>query len=260
MDDVDTKRFYRSSTFWSFFIAITGIGVSLFLYFLSIKKPEPVYIVKKEPSIIYDKTHVGSRISLQVNGKTVVNENVYITTLVLWNKGRKTIETSDVGRKFYVKGNGNTEILDIKITKQKLEGIAGFKLIKSGNAYQINWDRFESGFGVEIQIVYSGDVNSKVFIDGYVTGSFVKELSNEKPSGYLNLLVKLFLSLFLLFCGLGLINITAYRKMIFKDEGHRKLLGRLLSVPVFLACLAILIYIVALLYNIYLNVSYYEPF
>jgi hypothetical protein len=152
--------------------------VSAYYYFdLGKNRRVPVYQFKNRSSLIFDKSNYTSKIKLLFNDSTVVSENVYLSTLVFWNKGNLPIIKEDVRKDLYLYCTDSTsKILDYKILSQKESGISNFTLLQTHNKLKINWDYFDPGFGFLVQIIYTGTKSTEIKISGYVLGTEVKEL------------------------------------------------------------------------------------
>jgi len=155
-------------------ITILSIGVAVAFGIVSLKKMNPVYDIKKDPSIIYNENIPSPRIKMVIDDSVLIEENVYVATMVLWNKGNLSIDTTAVRRDFFVKMKEGGTILDYDIIKQA-DTISNFKLKKINNDLLIEWDYFDPGQGAEIQVIYTGNREDQPFIEGSVIGKNVKK-------------------------------------------------------------------------------------
>jgi hypothetical protein len=170
---------------WSILgLIITVISIILAFYFAKEKKREPVYFVKNKPSLIFDKSNSIPKIKLLVDDSLLITQNVYITTLEVWNKGDLPITKEDIRKDFIIYCSDSlTKILDYKILEEKEKGVSKFKLLPLDRGLKIDWDYFDPGFGFLFQIIYSGTKSSEVKISGYVLDTEVKPFQKSAGIG-----------------------------------------------------------------------------
>jgi len=209
------KKILSSGIFWTF---IAGFIFFWLTIFLTRDEKRPTYAVSKEPSKIVDVDNSFSKLKIVLNDSLVVDRNVYVTNIIIWNSGTKEITKSDVREKIKIEPINGAKILDYKIVNEEKKGISNFKLNPSGNFLVVDWDYFDPNFGFETQITYSGQDESKIIVTGYVIGNEVTfvELNKENTSGH-----KFFLIVFIIFLAfLSLVAIIGYRKN--KINGNTK--------------------------------------
>jgi len=170
------RKILQSGIFWTILTALISIILAIALYKTSKKEREIVYYLKNEPSKIYDNTNASSRIKLISNDTTIIKENVYVSNLVLWNRGQLEIKKTDIRKPFTIKEKNKAKIIDYKIVNSTKPEISKFILIPKDSLLFIDWDFFDPNFGLELQVIYSGNNMSQVIIDGYVLGSGIKEI------------------------------------------------------------------------------------
>jgi hypothetical protein len=136
------------------------------------KKYQPVYSVLNTPSLIYDKASVSSKIKLVLHDSIAVNESVYVTSVAIWNKGDEAIEKDYLRKDFFVYcSDSSSHILDYKKLQENEPGISNFKLTPVGDSIRIEWDRFDPGYGLKLQIIYTGVKSTKICATGSVLGA-----------------------------------------------------------------------------------------
>ncbi|WP_298507831.1 hypothetical protein [uncultured Kordia sp.] len=180
------KKLLNSGIFWTIIIGFFGIGLTILFYEYSNKEREPVYALKKEPSLIFDKENSTPKIKLLSNDSLVVNDNVYVSNIVIWNDGDLEIRKTDVRKKFKVFLSSEAKILDYKIVNQTNPEISNFRIKSDNNELLINWDYFDPKFGFELQIIYSGTSKSEVFAEGYVLGKKLKKVTTRESNNLIN--------------------------------------------------------------------------
>ncbi|WP_417855644.1 hypothetical protein [Xanthomarina gelatinilytica] len=165
------KNIHEQKWFWPSVIAVLVFSIG---YLVNIKEREPSYYVKKEPSKIYDKTSISPTFKLVQNDSVQINENVYVTNFVLWNDGKVEINRDDLRKDIKIIAPEKAKILDFKIVNQFKKDISNFKAELINNEIVINWDYFDPGHGLELQILYSNSSETSLSIIGEVLGNEVK--------------------------------------------------------------------------------------
>ncbi|MDC6352440.1 hypothetical protein PP178_12840 [Zeaxanthinibacter sp. PT1] len=191
------KNLFGSNTFWG----ITGLIVAILLffigYYLGDKKREPVYAIKKEPSLIFDKNNSAPNIKLYANDSTLIVDNVYVTSIVIWNNGELEIKKSDLRKDFKIYITDDAKILDYKITHETHPNLSNFRIKKIKEFLILDWDYFDPNFGVELQITYTGNEKSHAIADAYVLNAELKQVFPKTPSSKKEMLTVILATLFL---------------------------------------------------------------
>ncbi len=173
------KDWLKSGTFWTIIVGIIGCVLAVYLYKLSNKEREPVYAVKKAPSLIFDKDNSSPKIKLLSSDSIVVNQNVYVTSLAIWNNGELPIEKVDVRKDFKIEVPNGVQILDYKIVQETHPGISKFRIVPDDGQLNIDWEYFDPEFGLEMQLMYSGEADDEIKISGYVLGTEMKKVEQR---------------------------------------------------------------------------------
>lgn len=166
-----------NSSIFSTTIGIIGITLAIIFYFSSKENRKPVYFIKQDSAIVFDKNNSSIKIKVVKNDSLVINQNVYMTTIRLWNDGNKEIKKEDIRNPFRIETSEKISILDYSIASEKNSGVNRFKLIKSNdNSLTISWDYFDPKDWVDIQIIYIGESKEEIFITGSVIGNKVSKI------------------------------------------------------------------------------------
>ncbi|MEW7278104.1 hypothetical protein ABW636_05870 [Aquimarina sp. 2201CG1-2-11] len=172
-------KIIKPGIFWTILIGILGFVITIYFTIFYSRDREPVYVSKYAPSAIFNKNISTENIKVITSDSSVINDNIYVTNLILWNRGELEIKKSDVRKDFLIKMNGGGKILDHKIVKQNDANVSNFRIIEKEEGLLIDWDYFDPKFGLEIQVIYSGNKSSKLIIDGYVLGNMVEEIDSN---------------------------------------------------------------------------------
>lgn len=190
---------------WMILGWIIPILVTIYLFILTDKKMQPVYAVANTPSLIFDKSNSGSKIKLLINDSLETTNNVYVTTLVFWNKGKLQINKEDVRQKFFINCTDSaSRIIDYKVLKEQSPIDNNFYITRDNNILKIDWRYFDPGSGFEIQLIYSGTNQTKIQISGSVFGSEVTEVKFKPKMNRFNRILLRSSFVLSLICVIGL--------------------------------------------------------
>ncbi|MBN2828824.1 MAG: hypothetical protein JXR56_00725 [Candidatus Cloacimonetes bacterium] len=189
---------------------IINIGISAVFFLLGIlatklleKKYQPVYSVINSPTLIYDRDNSSPNIWVTLKDSIPINENVYVTTLALWNKGKLEVKSEDVRKPFYIFCSDSIgKIIDIDIIQQNDPIESNFRLSHFGDSVKLDWDYFDSKYGCKILVIYSGHDDTKILLTGKVAGTSVKEKREQFKESKLHqlfnlIIVGLFFTIFI---------------------------------------------------------------
>lgn len=233
-------KILKSKLLW----ALIPITVTIILFTFRTEKREPIYAVKKAPSLIFDKESASSKIKLIKNDSTKIDDNVYVTTLILWNNGGIEIRKEDVRKAISIHLINGKEIIDYKILSETNPEISNFRIVKSSEELQLDWNYFDPDFGVEIQIIYSGDINSQIKIEGYVLGQEVKNVEKRKDDSIILIIVNTLLGVLI-----TVITILMLKEIIIKKKRSKKELAILLLILIL--NVSFIIYIILIIKDYY---------
>jgi hypothetical protein len=130
---------------------------------------------------IYDKTRADT-VPLTVHDAkgNVINENIFVTTVTIWNSGNSEIKKEDLRRPFHLTVEGNTtQILDTGAIFFSKDNIDNFAV--NPNNGEITWEHFDAGEGLKIRIMYTNPTMQNVNMDGYAVGTPVVNEYNVPP-------------------------------------------------------------------------------
>ena len=189
-------KLLKSRSFWSFTIGVAGTIFGVFSYFDSKKEIEPVWTIKNQAAKIYDKDNSTPLIRLIREDSTLIDENVFLTSIVLWNAGELPITKADMRKDFTIAFKDSVTLLDYKIVAQTDPLLNKFELIEEETGLMINWGFFDPGDGAEIQLIYASDTSAQLSINGLVLGSKLKEVVSKPKDKEPLLFDLLYLALF----------------------------------------------------------------
>ena len=186
---------FKDRNFWYTIITLMlTIAVGVFTYKLAEKKRDPVYAFLNKPALLFDKSTAGSSIKLYIKDSIVVEENIYISTVAIWNKGREAIEVKDIRNDFIIQYQGDTSsILDYRIIEENKQGVSNFRIVPMGKCLKIEWDHFDPGHGIKLQLIHKGSSNDQIEITGSVLGADLEQVILKQKWSLGSIIVILFL-------------------------------------------------------------------
>ena len=185
--------------FISISLAILSIIVSVFLYIASLKSMEPVYQVDEHAGKIFDSSLTSPSIKVLDSEGKIINEDIYLSTVTIWNAGELPIEPKDVRKPFQIQLSNIKAILDFSIIKEVDKEISRFSLNKlNSNTIGISWQHLDPQQGIRVQIIYIGYREAVIDIKGKVITTDIKQINLTRPNPIIDSLVSIIL--FPLFC------------------------------------------------------------
>lgn len=207
-----------------------SITLAIVLFLKQEKRPGPAYAVIKSPSLIFDSENSSPRIMVLVEDSLIVKNNVYVTTIAIWNKGNEEINHESVRSPFYIFCNDTIgDILEHKIIQTNDTIESNFTLMELGDSLQLKWDYFDPDYGCKIQVIYSGNDSTSLICSGKVGRHQVKKviyLSNDQRFTKIT-------SLFVVSASVLMILFIIYMWINYPTKNPQKLLAKILSICFF---------------------------
>jgi hypothetical protein len=160
----------------SLFLGLFGILLGVFLYLRSLRLRLPIYDVKNI-NLIQEKVEKIKDIQITYLGNRI--DNLSIARIAIWNRGRETINKSDVAPIDPIRLElRNSKILNIEIIYEK-NPANNFSLIPVSidgkthihNRFAINFDYFDLNEGIILQVFHTGKTDEDIKILGTIKGS-----------------------------------------------------------------------------------------
>jgi hypothetical protein len=168
-------------------IGLIGLIIGLVSYLNTVKKKEISYNVFEPAYKIFDNEAIDKESNLMILTKDSLNieQNIYLTTIAIWNSGDLTINKSDVRKRIVLKLKGVNKIIDFKLIKGVEAGISKFTYeVNKDSIYNIDWKFFDPKNGVKFQMLYLGEEKLSGKISGNILEtSFVEFIPAEIKDG-----------------------------------------------------------------------------
>jgi hypothetical protein len=198
-------------------IAITIVFGYYFLY-IGIRERKPTFYLDPTRTTILDKTNAANAplMLLKSNGDTI-HSDVTSVYFYFFNQGTETIKRENVYEPLKIILRDKAEILDFKLLKVA-RPVSGIKLIRdsANNSLTINFKALEKEDGLVGQIIFEGNKNANITLEGGIDGVkyFESHLSSIDPL-YLTAAIVIFLISTYLFLVLNKRNPKNSPKLIF---------------------------------------------
>jgi hypothetical protein len=159
--------------FNAFTTAMAAVGIALSIYFglESRQKREP-YFIAHETSQIYNKKNPSPKLNLIDQSGTKIDGDVHVIEVSFWNKGRQSIEPSDIRTPILMEFPAGTHILDFSVVRQNKPDITQFRLLDaptkeaSQSQLSLQWLHLDPGLGAHLQVIYIGEKNPNLVFKG----------------------------------------------------------------------------------------------
>jgi hypothetical protein len=228
----------KTINFLGLIIGLIGLAIGIVSYFNTVKNKEISYNIFGPSYKVFDKEVIEGESGLKIFAKdsTKVNQNIYLTTISIWNSGDLTINKSDVRKQIAIKLNGIDKIIDFKVIKEIESGISKFAYeVNKDSIYNFDWNYFDPNHGLKFQVLYLGDESLSGELKGSVLETKLVEFipAEIKENGLENSSKLVRTSVFALFTILGVTTIilSYYRiRRKLKKEGKIKLFDYIMYV------------------------------
>jgi hypothetical protein len=160
-------------------LAVIGVLATIYFYFKSVRKKEPTFSIR---SINLVKDKINKIKGLEIKYQEEKINNLSISKIAFYNNGKETIKTTDVASKdkIRIETNDENKILDSDIIFEKNKA-NNFNLKLKKNIVEIDFDYFDYGEGIVIQVVHTGKSSQDLTINGSIHGvKNFKEKSMDK--------------------------------------------------------------------------------
>ncbi|MBI5805051.1 hypothetical protein HZA73_03300 [candidate division TA06 bacterium] len=140
----------------------------------TVNRREISYIIG-EKNRIFDSQNKSSKIKVIDCDSQVINDDVYLTTFVLWNSNNTDIDSQDIYQPVKVTVTNCKKIFDYSIIKSTDSDIAKYELRPDDNdtvkSVIIHWKHLVSGSGLKVKLIYSGNSESNLKLTGHLRGN-----------------------------------------------------------------------------------------
>jgi hypothetical protein len=168
------RIFHHPFTGW-----VVGIIVSFYFYRISVREPNLTYYVSSTRTPIVTKGAINN-LSVDFMGQRVQGDLSSIH-IQIWNRGRAPIRKSDILSPLIVKSINKKPFYKTDIgASRDVIGLGIKPKEDEPGRLTLDWNILEPGDGLNVQIIYGGDVNEPSVVEGILVGQ--NQVSQYKPS------------------------------------------------------------------------------
>ncbi|WP_243471301.1 hypothetical protein [Winogradskyella sp. MH6] len=163
----------KTINFFGLIVGLIGLAIGIVSYFNTVKDKEISYNVLGPSYKVFDKEAIEGESSLKIFAKdsSKINQNIYLTTISIWNSGDLTINKSDVRKQIAIELKGINKIIDFKVIKEIESGVSKFTYeVSKDSIYNFDWNYFDPKHGLKFQVLYVGEEN----ITGKLKGNILE--------------------------------------------------------------------------------------
>ena len=164
------RELLRPANAISISIGVVGLIATIITYVIPLHKPRISYHTTSIQVVDQNETLPLSVIDGLGHR---VTENVFVSSVTLWNAGSLPIDPSNVRVPLTVVLHESTRIIDARLDFSTSQNISGFQIDtdeKSQNAIRVGWRFFDPSEGLRIRIVYASKRISPVDVVGLIFG------------------------------------------------------------------------------------------
>jgi hypothetical protein len=164
--------------------SLISVPLAIYFYLEAKEYPQLTYYVSPTKAIVV-KVGQASKLTTSYNNK-VIDTDITAAQVALWNAGRKSIKVTDILKPVVIHTDNATPILEATIRKESREVVQlalNTDELQRGRA-SVSWNILEQNDGGVIQLIYAGDTDVNITIDGVVEGQpIILQQSSRKPLG-----------------------------------------------------------------------------
>jgi hypothetical protein len=153
------------------FLTIASIGLVVIFYLRSKRNKSPKYAIRSI-NLVEDFVNDLKSLEMKYNGEQI--NDLTVSKVAFWNKGRETIHKLDIAKADPIKiqAKDGFRILDAKIIYQKKSANLFTTNINQEKTFvEVSFDYFDKNEGIVIQIIHTGRNSKDLDIKGTIKGA-----------------------------------------------------------------------------------------
>jgi hypothetical protein len=151
------------------FASILGVGLSVWLYFAGVKRPQLTYLVNSVRTTIVNSKEA-SAVRVLYNDKELKSD-VTSVAVAIWNRGRAAIHSQNVQRPLTIRLLPVVPILEVRLSKPERHDITNTHVDNSRlveGIVTLKWNILEQNDGTIVQLVYAGGLATRVIVSATI--------------------------------------------------------------------------------------------
>lgn len=160
--------------------SILGVGLAVFFYFSGRAQPELSFYVHPIKATVV-KIDQASKLNVRFENRDILS-NVTAAQVAIWNRGNKSIRTENILKPIVISTDIKKSILEARVIKTSRDVVnMSLDTAQLGKGkVGISWKILERGDGAIIQLIYEGDPETNINIEGIIEGQ--KEIEKVQYS------------------------------------------------------------------------------
>ena len=162
-------------------ITIIGLPLSIYFFLAARQVPDLTYYVSPTRTAIVSNQS-DQKLSVAYDGKQV-HGDISSAQVTIWNAGTKPIRHSDFLTPITLTFPAHNPILDSKVldvSRQLIDFKGGIENVGTG-VLTLDWRILERNDGVKLQVIYVGEPDAKLVVDGAIIGQPVPSRRSMTP-------------------------------------------------------------------------------
>ena len=144
------------------------IGVVFGVYTYYIQKPNLTCYISPNRVPVVRKYNINN-LAVSVSGQPITND-LYLATIQFWNEGETPITKEDILKAFTIHTQNNEQIYQVNhsVTRDVVGLTLNGANKLSDSSFGFDWKILEKDDGILLQVLYGGDANMPLTIDGTI--------------------------------------------------------------------------------------------
>jgi hypothetical protein len=169
------KKFFHHPNFNAVagLFGIVGTFLAIYFYKESIKEPNLTYYISPTRTPIVQNGNLDN-FSVIFQG-TPIKGDLSAAEIQIWNQGKQPIRREDIRKPITITTPNHERIYQVaKVTTRDVVKVEAYGWATNSDQQQgvvmLDWNILEKNDGVKIQIIYGGNVNLPLIVDGVIVG------------------------------------------------------------------------------------------
>jgi hypothetical protein len=192
-------------------VSIASISLNIYKFVYPVSEPNLTYYVSPTRAAIVQQGSI-TNLSVKFNDAPVQG-NMSSAEILIWNNGGNAIKESDIRIPIKIKTQNRQRIYIVRATPTDTNIVVNVDNRADSSELVVKWDILEQDDGFKIQMVYAGDVNLPLSVEGKIIGQkhltqYNPQMGRLYPHYWLNTITMLSIVVFTTVFGFGFGHLT----------------------------------------------------
>jgi hypothetical protein len=150
---------------------IIGTFLAIYFYHESVREPNLTYYVSSTRTPILQQGNLLNNLSVTYQGATISGD-LSTAEIQIWNQGKLPIHKQDILKPLTIRTPKGERVYQTTVTSTR--DVIGFSWINHTNdqsgVLEFDWNILEQNDCIKLQIIYGGNVNLPLIVDGIIEG------------------------------------------------------------------------------------------